>query len=390
MMSGRGGRLVVGVAALCYAAFALFSGLDRLSTGAAAQTKVPAFFASQALKGEVIAALKAGQTERAIAAGLKSVIAAPIEASSSSLLGTAYLRAYRSADAERAFKVSGQLGWRDVPTQVYWILAGLALSENELAADRLDALMRAAPSIQESAEVLVQLEASPGGRQALAARLAQGPGWLGQYAAGSNLLNQPAFAQRIALLRQALTKGKSPTCLEVSDAVNQLAYQQNRFAESRQLWDVACMQGRAGLLADPDFLAATRDPPTPFDWGLPGVGGVSARIGDGMLYASNDNPVPMPVARQYLMLPPGPVRIEWRAEADGDLAGVANAVKLLCPNHTDPAFGRAGSAQGSGTFATVVNVPANCSPQELTISIAREAGEVRVDAINLQPAASGN
>lgn len=389
-MAGRRGRAVVlGLVALLYAAAALGNGIDRWRLTWPDLPGVPAFFAAQSWRVETTAVLTAGQADRAIAAGLRAVVAAPVEAGSSSLLGAAYLGAYRSADAERAFKVSARLGWRDVPTQVYWILAGLALSDNQLAADRLDALMRQAPGLKESNQVLVQLEASAAGRQALVARLAQGPAWLGAYAAGAGNLVPAAFAQRIALLRVAQTRGHAPSCQAASDAINHLAYQQSRFAEARELWDLSCMQGRAGLLADPDFLSPPRDPATPFDWSLPGAGGIYARIGDGVLYASNDNPVPTPVARQTVMLAPGLVRIEWRAEAAGAATSLAQAVKLYCPNRSDLAPGQGGAAQGSGSFAITVQVPPGCSPQELAVLVAREAGDVRIDAVNLRAAAPG-
>lgn len=383
MIAPRFGRVILAAAALLYAGLALGNGLDRWSLTRPGLPHVPAMLAAQSWRAQAFAALTGHQPEQARVAALHAVVAAPMEQSSASLLGSSYLALGQSRLADNAFKVAARMGWRDLPTQIYWVLSGIALSEETMAAQHLDALMRSAPDVAQSGAVLTQIEAVPAGQQAMVRQLAAGPAWIDQYAAAARGLSQDQFARRMVLLRQTAIAGHTPSCQVSSDAINALAYEQNRFAEARQLWDLACMQGRAGMVADPDFVAIPREQNLPFDWNFPGAGGVFARVVDGALLASNDNPVPLVVAQQYLMLPPGPIRIEWRASTAGNAAGLAQAVTLYCPNRTDLSVGHPAAVQAAGSFVADLLVPPDCAPQQLAVRIGREQGEVSFDAVNV-------
>ena len=383
MMAARFGRVILAAATLLYAGLALGNGLDRWSLDRPGLPKVPAMLAAQSWRAQAVAALTGHRPDQARVAALRAVVSAPMEPASASLLGSASLALGQSRQADNAFKVAAGMGWRDLPTQIYWVLSGIALSDEDMAAQHLDALMRSAPDVAQSAAVLTQIEAVPSGQRALARQLAVGPAWIDQYAAAARSLNPAQFAQRIALLRRAAIAGHTPSCQASSDAINALAYEQNRFAEARQLWDLACMQGRAGLLADPDFVSVPRDQSLPFDWNLPGAGGVFARISNGALIASNDNPAPLVVAQQYLILPPGPVRLEWRASTEGNAGGLAQAVTLYCANRTDLSVGHPAVALADGVFVADLLVPPDCTPQQLAVRVGRDQGEVSFDAVSL-------
>ncbi len=370
--------------ALVFACLALASGLDRLSSGSGASRFVPNWLQPQTFQQEARKALGAGQAERAIVSASQALRNAPIEPASSALLGSAHFMAGRNREAHDAFTVAAQLGWRDVPTQAYWIFAGLALGDRKLAVRRLDALMRAAPTLPQSHEVLVRIESDPRGRAALLERLAAGPGWLSAYAAASSTLGPVQLAQRLSLLEAAGLRGRRVPCSAVADSLNNLAYQQLLYAEARRLWLTSCGIGTAGLVSDPGFAGPLREPITPFDWILPGAGGVASGLLNGVLVAQNNSSTREVVARQLVLAPPGPARLQWRTMAGRDPQAMAQSVTLLCPNGSEARIvSSAVAGDTAGHFQIDLSIAPDCWPQTLIVRIPREVGEARFDDVIL-------
>jgi hypothetical protein len=292
------------------------------------------------------------------------------------------------ARAHAAFTVARKFGWRDPATQTYWIGAGLAQYDLPTAVRHLDAMMRGAPGLLETRTVLTTMEGDAAGRSALITRLREGPVWLDSYAASMPELPPPAFARRIALLRDAAVFNHRPGCRPVSDAVNRLAYQANRYAEAAQLWQLACAPARSELIGNGDFAAEPAEPATPFDWTLPGAGGVSAAIDNGELVARNENSGLPPLAQQTILAPAGSVlRLGWQAAAEAGAAGLDQLVVLRCPDgRTPPDMPRA-SRVGPDRWELVVRIPAACTHQRIELRVPREAGEVRIERVSASPAA---
>lgn len=377
------GSALLGVTALVYAVAAVGNGSDRASLYAPAGPVLPAAFKAQVYRQEARQALAEGDTNTALNAAWRAVQAAPIEPGSTALLGATYFAVDQPDRAFETFKVARQFGWRDFSTQAYWVAAGLAFSDSASVAKHLDALMRVAPDQPGTNDVLVRLEGTAKGRQALYARLVEQPGWIDAYARSSADLAPAPFAARLALLEMLKTKGTVASCQRVSDAVNSLAYRQNRFADARRLWAASCQQGPASAVSNGDFARALPAWNTPFDWQLPSAGGVSADIFGGALVARNDNPLPVTVATQYVMLPPGRARVTWTASASASGQDLGRSVSLACHNGLDLALGRAGARGTGDAFVLDVIVPDGCQPQQLRVRVAREQGEVRVDDIAL-------
>src|SRR3546814_8811137 len=72
----------------------------------------------------------------------RSVRTAPIDPSTTSALGSSLLTLGQLDRAYAAFAVAGTLGWRDVPTQLYWLAQAQAVGDVDVLAQRLDALLR--------------------------------------------------------------------------------------------------------------------------------------------------------------------------------------------------------------------------------------------------------
>lgn len=388
MIRPRARGLILAGLAVAYGAIAVASAADRdaIRNLTAAPTVTP--LAAHAWHQEARLALAANKPDAALAAAWQGVRAAPLEPAATSLLGAAYFVKGDPTRAHAAFSVARKLGWRDMTTQAYWIGAGLAQYDLAMAARHLDAMMRAAPSLRETRDLVQRLEEDPNGRAALTARLREGPGWLDTYASDAADLPPPAFALRIGLLKDAAVFNHRPACQPVSDAVNRLAYQAKRYAEAAQLWQLACAPRRTGLLGNGEFAAPPVEPASPFDWRLPGAGGVSAMIIDGALIARNENPGLPVIAEQVILAPAGQsLRIRWAARAENGTVPLDQIVALRCPDGMNLLDLQRARSAGQGMWQVDVRLPGNCGYQTIAIRIPREAGEVRIDRITVDPIA---
>jgi hypothetical protein len=192
-------------------------------------------------------------------------------------------------------------------------------------------------------------------------------------------------------LQQARKRGVTADCRSASDAINTLALEKNRAAEAFALWKVTCAKPQhAGYVSDGSFAVSEPEVLTPFDWTLPGSGGVSAQIVDGALRVRNSNSLPDVVASQLVLLPSGPTVLRWTATATGDAAALSGAVSLRCPNGQDLSLGQARRARTGDTgYSIVLIVPQGCTPQKLTASISSETGDTTFDDISAAPVGGG-
>lgn len=379
------GNLVLVVLAAGYAFVAFANGRDRDSVRQEVSGRlVPDMLRAQLHRQDVRHALQEGRIKDAAVSAARAVRREPVEPGSTSALAAALFAKKDYAGADRAFRVAGKFGWRDTPTQAYLLLAALAFDERAAAAQRLDAIMRVDPDSPAGLSAVTAIEGDARGRTALLGRLAERPGWIASYAASAAKLPGPAFANRLALLEQSAASGNRAACGRIADAVNDLAYQQGRYDEARRLWAVACADpGDRGALANGSFDRALAEPVTPFDWNLPGAGGVSAAIANGNLIAQNDDLIRHPVAHQYLLLQPGETVIAWEASASGDKNALADAVRLLCPNGS---YALSQLEPAAGGYARRYTIPLGCRPQRLEVVLDRNAGESRIEAITVASA----
>ena len=374
----RFGAILVSLAAALAAYAALGSGLDRMSRAAPAlAAAVPPVFRSQAWRTPDLAS----------AGGLRSaVLADPLDPAASSALGLERLAAEDGAGALAAFRVSGRLGWRDWPTQLFWLGAASEMGEPAVAVERLDALLRQDVVLLEQPTLLAGLEASRDGRRALASRLASRPPWFGAYWNRTHTLSPDQLAARARVLDEPRLRAARIGCGEVRGLAGALMAK-GRLDRGQAILGRYCAAG--GLLADGGFDRARLDDASPLGWRFTGAGGLDLRFVEAdrgnsrVLSVASALPYRTVFAAQPLQLAPGRYRVTWRARSPSGPASPRIAARLGCDpgagGFVDPV-----SAQRDRWLATVA-LDAACPAPTLELAILPGIGAVIVDDVTLDP-----
>jgi hypothetical protein len=220
--TGRWRRAAVIAGALAYAALAIGNGLDRLAYALpGAARHIPAPFAVNALEVVGEAALR-NDPDAALVLAQRLVAAAPIEPSSTALLGASRAAVGDDDGAMRAFRVAGQLGWRIPLTQSYWLDQALAAGDLPVAARRLDALLRIQPQRLRIPATLAPFESDPAAQAALVDRLATRPPWLNWYTGEIDPVPADVLARRVPALVMLADRGIVLGCTAIAPAMRQL------------------------------------------------------------------------------------------------------------------------------------------------------------------------
>jgi hypothetical protein len=380
----RAGVVILPALALGYAA--LGSGLDRMSEASPAlATIVPQGFRAAAWRGGARIDLARGQLRAAADKSLRAILADPMDAGSSSGLGLARLKLKDGIAAEAAFRVAGQLGWRDQPTQLYW----MALSANSgafaLAAQRADALLRQDSSLREQPAVLAQLETSPAGRTALAERLALHPAWANDYWNKLYLLNVGQLANRVLVLDEAALRPPVLSCADVQTLIGAIEAQEP--ARGRSIKARYCSSGVSQLLVDGGFEAAQLANVSGPGWQFAGAGGLDVRITTGArnvgkaVTVASTLPLRQVFASQALELPPGRYLVAWHLSggAGGSTSGIQ--VRLTCTH--DGGDYLVPMSAGAGRSAAAAAIAPGCRQQWLDLAIDPGVGPITVDDVTV-------
>lgn len=378
--------------ALGLATLAWGSGIDRMARATPALARIaPEGLRANAWRAEAALALQ-GKTKAAqntaLTLAARAVVADPGDAASLSLLGAARFAGGDGPGAAAAFRIAGTLGWRDQPTQLYWLVAALQARDYAVATQRLDALLRQAPHFPQSAVLLGQLGASPGGRAALARQLAERPRWFEVYLSSFDGVDADRLAQRAAVMAEPALAGARVTCPEIGSLAGAL-YAMDRPAEARALWRHHCATRKA-LLVDGGFEAARLNDTSPFAWQFAGEGGLDLRLdvpakGSGQaLVAASTLPQRRIVAVQALQLAAGRYDLAWTAR---DAAGAASpriAARLTCKRGEGPWLATA--TRSDGRRAASAAVPATCAVQWLELALDSGAGAIVLDDVSIAAA----
>ena len=385
-------KLGLVAAAALFAVVALGSGADRLSAGQPELAhKVPALFAAEATRTAGAEALAGGQAVAAAQIGARALDSAPTDPQSAALFGAGQLASGNRVTAERAFRIAGQLGWRVPITQSYWMGQALTAGNYDIAALRLDALLRQQPALLRQRQLTDPMERNPAGRTALIKRMALAPVWLGYYA--SDVVDLPAdvLLQRAAVLDEAARSGLIVGCAVIAPIASALAVVSQPRAGSG-LWRQHCPAAGQGLVSDEDL--ATLDisaKPSAFTWELIGNGELSLSVlpsGDGhgqRLAIEGMADVPRAVLAQLVVLDPGRYVLSWRT---GDSQGRASdhiRAGLICAGDS-PAWLTPTLDRTAGLWRAAVQVDGRCLAQRLTFAAAPGAGRVWLEQISLNRA----
>ncbi|RIA35386.1 hypothetical protein DFR49_4364 [Hephaestia caeni] len=372
----RAFAVTAGAAALAVLSWA--SASDR----ATAQSTHPekSYFGGTAAARTAFAKLAANDPQTALALARRAVRTAPVDPSSTSALGSALLTLGRTDDAYAAFTVAGSLGWRDVPTQLYWLAQAEAAGDVDVLAQRLDALLRLNIRNELIQNALHVLARSTLGQNALAMLLTRNPPWGSRFTTGTGALEGADLAGRMAAIDLAVSKGARIDCNDVGIAARHLISKDHPNA-ARDLWRHACDRSGNGLIFNGGFDTnpgiASR---SPFTWQLRSEAGLDVAIrpgpkplhGDALKIASSMT-VRTIAAHQIMALLPGSYRLSWMTALDDGRPDTSIKVLVYCADAgsksaAEPELG----TMGGNRAATEFTVPSEGCPIQ-TVGIQKAA-----------------
>lgn len=337
----------------------------------------PTWFGPGNARQEAIRALDKQAFSKSLRWARVTVDRDPIGQESTSLLGLSLLGNGKPDEARQAYIVAANTGWRDVGVQIYWMISALALNDDTVAAERLDALLRTGNRDAQTMDGLATLEQAPSGRRALAERLVLSPDWAPWYVHGLGDLHDKALKQRLGVLSDASSLGfhvernivaKAATALRIRDEIAAAAWLWARFGGGGAEIGKSIANGHFEQIAD-----GTN--PSPFDWMLLESGTVDVRIDantpshtGSALYALSSASITQRVAQQSLILSPGQYNISWNATDSAGGRSSALSVRVLC-NGTSSALTTEQPQQiGRTGYMTAFTVPdSGCASQIVSI-----------------------
>lgn len=312
---------------------ALLSGTDRLTKDFPNSPALVGWpYDTGAAQARAILAFVQRGPAGAMTYSRRSILSDPISASPISMLGRAQLASGQLAEAHKTFEVSGQLGWRDELTQIYWLDQALQANDLRVASERLDALLRQTPDNENRDRFLAIVSETPEGRMALAKRLKAVPAWAAAYVTDLHGIPPEHLLQRVDVVQHA---GRGIwDCPQTAIFVQNLI-RGNLLNQAQAVWRMNCATSNS-LVYDGGFdHIDTTGTATGFEWTISGRGDVmiaAAKDGNGnpRLDLSVQASVSVPIVRQLLLLDPGRYRLTWRTPETSPTAASKLKVSLTC------------------------------------------------------------
>jgi hypothetical protein len=310
-------------------------------------------------------------------------------------LGTALEQTGQQVPATRLMLLGAELGWRDVPLQL-WLMKAYALQGDHRAVlRRADALARMERLPQVTTPVFLVYLTDDDLRFALAQELADRPPWRGNFF--YSLLQLPAEQMPyVTSLIEDLAKIGSPVTPAERDIYLARLVQLGQAGPAYDYWlrDQKVAAGGGPTLSwDPGF---DHVPPpgaevAPFEWQLApesvGVGSIESGDGGPHLLVSPGRDYTGRLISQTIALQPGGYRLTASVKGDAAAAGLRWAVRCV-PGDQELPLDAGPSGAEFGTIA--FQVPAQvCPAQTLEIDAQSDGGAangVSIDNVNIQRA----
>lgn len=318
-------QIISSIAALLFAAAAMASGIDRLSNSTPGLERlVPGPFRAQADRAAAATYIARQEVGPALVYARAAVRSDPIDPDATPLLGTALRMSEELDEADRVFRIAARYGWRNLETQSYWYDVAFAVGDYEVAADRVDAILRTRPRLVSELSILEPMENEPAATTILARRLESKPAWLEPYLRPPIDADPELFERRYRVVSQIKVSRLKIDC-DVIAPFSRTLLASGRRSDAMQLWNRHCPQKRAGaILGDSTFAEAQLglEQLNPFSWRALPSGDVSFRSqgagNEASLVVTNTAPVSRLILIQPAAFPPGLYRIRLDVqEADG-------------------------------------------------------------------------
>ena len=351
---------------------ALLSGTDRISSDVLRSPSIEGWpYDTGASRSRAAHTLISTGPMPAIRHAERALLTDPLDSTVVGFLGRIQLVAGNETAAASAFKVSGQLGWHDTLTQIYWMEQALKVEDFKVAATRLDALLRQVPNIESREQLIGSVLQSAEGKIEIAKRIKLAPTWVPIFATPAPEATAAQIGGRAEVLQLA---GRGALdCNTAGKLVNRLI-RVNLVQPAQALWQANCMASPA-LVYDGGFdKLDTTQFATGFDWELTNRGDLDARItesqpGNRLLALTVNGPSTQLVVRQMVVLRPGRYRLNWRMPKTSAQSARALSVSLACTS--DLAKAKAGQAAGpNDSYFVDFDVDNTCPSRRLTFWLA--------------------
>lgn len=364
---------------------AILSGSDRQSRDFPNSPSVVGWpYDTGAARSMAAVALVRSGPASAIGYARRAIMSDPISSQAVSILGRAELFSRHQREARKAFQVSGQLGWRDAMTQIYWLDQALQDGNYRVAAERLDALLRQAPNDENRDRFLAAVAATPEGRTALAERLKLAPSWALPIVSDLRDLTIDTLLQRVDLMRKT---GKGVWDCAASEMLTQKLVSMNLLDDAQFVWALNC--GSAGTLVyDGGFEKFDiLKPATGFAWQISDRGDVEIAVLKDAAQKQNirvlvNSTRTLPIVRQLVVLKPGRYRLNWRTPETPRPQASRLVVSLTCTPDLSRAIGGYVAEGRSDTWTQDFNVDTNCPARQLVFWLPPHT-EIHLDDISL-------
>lgn len=338
----------------------------------------------------------AGRPAAARVAATRALAIDPIDAGAVRAHGFADLALDQPVRGSALLQAGAALGWRDTLMQLWLAERALEVDSPGIAAERIDGLLRRAQLPDALMPQMRRTYLSPGGVDAVVARLGDAPKWRQGFfnaVAKDAADSVPRTLEFLGKLRKA---GVAATPSETT-LIRWRLGDMGDIAGARQVW---LASGGRGLLADGGFEALPTPLPggvIPYAWGAPSLPGVRVipadRGADGSGHALqivSDGLSGGTALAQAITLPPG----RWRVSAMVRGADVPATLSLICAGRPAVVSTNGVALDGQGAdwrqVAGIVTVGAGCPVQILGLALRERGGQPGVfwiDSVRIAAAA---
>jgi hypothetical protein len=311
------------------------------------------------------------------AAARRAFAIAPLQSEALRNLGLIADARGRQAHAVQIMARASRRGFRDVPTQAWLLQRAILSGDFGPAFLRVDALLRTQPDLGTRLFPLIgALLSDPDAIEPLTRRLAADPLWR-PYALF--YLSEKAEDVRpvISIYQRLARLGRDPTAEETQSILTRMV-KDGQYQEAYRLW-ASLLPDHGRVIPEEPYDGGFKGLPgsPPFNWEFVNQSGVTVQTarsdapGGAALYLEYPVANASLLARQMLVLPPGPYRLSGRMRVTRPATGAALVWSIACAAPPGAVIAHVRQSVDSATdwtpFAVTFMAPADCGDQWLSL-----------------------